>query len=113
MTEGITIGFAVGFVAMLCIGFSCRKNKPKDLIIAPPPPPPPPPPRSKYPNCRVGEMVYVKYPDVPGVFLVEVVAINADGVIVNDPNAEADKQLRFYAHKNIFRTYKKEGIENE
>ena len=112
MTDGIVIGFVVGFVAILCIGFACRKEKPKDLVIAPPPPPPPPP-RNKYPNCRVGEMVYVKHPNIPGVFLVEIVAINADGVIVNDPNAQQDDKFRFYAHKNVFRTYKKEGTENE
>lgn len=113
MIDGMAIGFAVGFVAILCIDFVCRKEKPKDLITAPPPPPPPPPPRNKYPNCRVGEMVYVKVLNAPDVFLVEVMAINEDGVIIYDPNTAADKQFRFYAHKNVFRTYKKEGTENE
>ena len=119
MTDGIVIGFAVGFVAILCIGYSCRKETPNYLPkqrTADEPLKVTSPPRGtyqKYPNCRVGEKVYVKVLNAPDVFLVEVMAINEDGVIIYDPNTAADKQFRFYAHKNVFRTYKKEGTENE
>lgn len=32
MTDGIVIGFAVGFVAMLCISYSCRKEHTKNIF---------------------------------------------------------------------------------
>ena len=119
MTDGIVIGFAVGFVAILCIGYSRRKETQNYLPkqrTADEPLKVTSTPRGtyqKYPNCRVGEKVYVKVLNAPDVFLVEVMAINEDGVIIYDPNTAADKQFRFYAHKNVFRTYKKEGTENE
>lgn len=116
MTEGIVIGFAIGFFVMMML--APKQEKTKGYQRSTSEPPKVVTPKSsyvKYPNCRVGETVYVNYQNDKRVDVVEVLAINEAGIIGNiitDENA-TDVVPAFYSHKYVFRTYKKEGTENE